>query len=88
MQSYDLVLFHVEQTITVLCKISVVQEAGRFPKIYSIVRLLKIIAKIYGSKELENTISSSIELLTSSRNPISRQDIFLENTTLRSLDKL
>lgn len=60
---YDLVLFHVEQAIQLYTKYLLYRRLGDFPKTHSIIKLLKDLAKIYGSRELESVISSSIELL-------------------------
>lgn len=60
---YDLVLFHVEQAIQLYAKYLLYRKLGDFPKIHSIVKLLKDLARVYESRELESIISSSIELL-------------------------
>ncbi|MEM3926191.1 MAG: HEPN domain-containing protein [Desulfurococcaceae archaeon] len=60
---YDLVLFHIEQAIQLYAKYLLYRRLGDFPKTHSIVILLKDLVKIYGNKELENIVSSHIELL-------------------------
>lgn len=60
---YDLVLFHVEQAIQLYAKYLLYKKLGDFPKTHSVVRLLKDLAKVYESGELDNILGSNIELL-------------------------
>ncbi|MEM2220754.1 MAG: HEPN domain-containing protein [Ignisphaera sp.] len=60
---YDLVLFHVEQAVQLYAKYLLYRKLGDFSKNSLDCRLLKVLVKVYGSRELESITISSIELL-------------------------
>ncbi|MFN7106192.1 MAG: HEPN domain-containing protein [Pyrobaculum sp.] len=59
---YDLVLFHVEQSLQLYAKY-LLYKKGDFPKTHSLVRLLKDLAKVYNSKDLERFIEENLEAI-------------------------
>jgi len=60
---YDLVLFHVEQLIHLYSKYLLYKRVGDYPKTHSIVRLLKDVAKVYDSRELNDFLSRNLEAI-------------------------
>ncbi|MEM3826599.1 MAG: HEPN domain-containing protein [Nitrososphaeria archaeon] len=58
---YDLVLFHIEQFIQIYTKYLLYKKIGGYPKTHSIIRLLKDLAKVYESKELETFLDQNLE---------------------------
>jgi len=60
---YDLVLFHVEQLIQLYSKYLLYKRVGDYPKTHSIVRLLKDVAKVYDSRELNDFLSRNLEAI-------------------------
>lgn len=60
---YDLVLFHVEQSIQLYLKYLLYKKIGDYPKVHSIVRLLKDVARIYDSKELDDFLNRNLEAI-------------------------
>ena len=60
---YDLVLFHVEQLVQLYSKYLLYKRVGDYPKTHSIVRLLKDVAKVYDSRELNDFLSRNLEAI-------------------------
>lgn len=60
---YDLVLFHVEQSIQLYLKYLLYRKMGDYPKVHSIVRLFKDVARIYDSKELNDFLNRNLEAM-------------------------
>ncbi|MEM1986636.1 MAG: HEPN domain-containing protein [Nitrososphaeria archaeon] len=58
---YDLVLFHIEHFIQLYTKYLLYKKIGGYPKTHSIIRLLKDLAKVYESKELETLLDQNLE---------------------------
>ena len=57
---YDLVLFHVEQFLQLMVKSILYEELGSYPKIHSVTRLIKELAKI---RDLHGFYLDNIEML-------------------------
>ncbi|MDW7971178.1 MAG: HEPN domain-containing protein [Nitrososphaerota archaeon] len=49
MSDYDLVLFHIEQSLQL--KYLIYKKLGDYPKTHSIIRLIKDIIRIYNAKK-------------------------------------
>lgn len=60
---YDLVLFHVEQFAQLYSKYLMYRRLGDFPKVHSVVRLLRDLARVYGDCGLGEFISQNLEAL-------------------------
>ena len=60
---HDLVLFHVEHFLQLYLKYLLYKRLGDFPKTHSLLRLIKDVARVYGSKELKRFYSENLEML-------------------------
>jgi len=48
-EDYDLVMFHVEQFIQLYAKYLLYRKLGDFPKMHSIIKLLRDLARVYNA---------------------------------------
>ena len=62
-ESYDLVLFHVEQFLQLYLKHLIYRKIGDFPKTHSIISLFKDVIKIYGAKRINGFYKENLETL-------------------------
>ncbi|RLE55733.1 MAG: hypothetical protein DRJ30_03265 [Candidatus Methanomethylicota archaeon] len=62
-ESYDLVLFHVEQFIQLYLKYLLFRKIGDFPKTHSLIHLIKYVMKIYGEDPLKKFYDENLEIL-------------------------
>lgn len=60
---YDLVLFHVEQSIQLYSKYLLYRRIGDYPKTHSVIKLLKDVAKVYAYEELNRFMNNNLEAL-------------------------
>lgn len=60
---YDLVLFHVEQSIQLYSKYLLYRRIGDYPKTHSIIKLLKDVVKVYAYEELNRFMNNNLEAL-------------------------
>ncbi len=60
---YDLVLFHVEQSIQLYSKYLLYRRIGDYPNTHSIIKLLKDVAKVYAYEELNRFMNNNLEAL-------------------------
>lgn len=60
---YDLVLFHVEQSLQLYLKYLIYIKIGDHPKTHSLTRLVNDVAELYEEDALEEFYSDNIELL-------------------------
>lgn len=60
---YDLVLFHVEQFAQLYAKYLIYRKLGDFPKVHTLVKLLRDLARVYEDCELGKFISENLEAL-------------------------
>ncbi|MFP3952301.1 MAG: HEPN domain-containing protein [Candidatus Bathyarchaeia archaeon] len=60
---YDLVLFHVEQSLQLYLKYLIYLKIGDHPKTHSLTRLVKDAAELYEDDALEAFYNDNIELL-------------------------
>ena len=60
---YDLALFHIEQFAQLYSKYLMYRKLGDFPKVHSLVRLLRDLARVYGDCRLGEFISQNLEAL-------------------------
>lgn len=62
-EDYDLVMFHVEQFIQLYAKYLLYRKLGDFPKMHSIIKLLRDLARVYNACEIDSFIERKIESL-------------------------
>ncbi|MEM2926581.1 MAG: HEPN domain-containing protein [Candidatus Bathyarchaeia archaeon] len=60
---YDLVLFHVEQSIQLYSKYLLYRRIGDYPNTHSIIKLLKDVVKVYAYEELNRFMNNNLEAL-------------------------
>lgn len=60
---YDLVLFHVEQSLQLYFKYLIYLKIGDHPKIHSLTRMVRDVTELYGNEELDVFYRENIELL-------------------------
>jgi HEPN domain-containing protein len=60
---YDLVLFHVEQSLQLYLKYLIYIKIGDHPKTHSLTRLVKDVAELYGDDAIEAFYNDNMELL-------------------------
>ena len=60
---HDLVLFHVEQFLQLYLKYFLYRRLGDFPKTHPLLRLIRDVTRVYGSKELERFYGENLEAL-------------------------
>lgn len=92
---YDLVLFHVDQFIQLYAKYLLYRRLGDYPKARSIVRLLRDLARVYSSEDLEKFVEENLEALylleeayISSRYLIREYDASIASRILELGDKM
>ncbi len=63
LEDYDLTLFHVEQFVQLYSKYLLYRRVGDYPKMYSVIKLLRYLAKVYSDCGIDRFLEENLEAL-------------------------